>query len=115
MSPTRERLVYRVKAAMREVPPEELTMDELRAVLPVIEGAVERGRRALANVIRLDTRGPLAVAGRRAAAACDQLEELRSCASALTDRIGLADLSVDELRQLVSLLTVTGVRMGVMR
>jgi hypothetical protein len=55
-SATRDALVCRIRAAMTAVGPEGLTTDELRMILPLIEGAYERICRLPDNVVRLDDR-----------------------------------------------------------
>ena len=53
---TRDALVSRIRVAMTAVGPEGLTTDELRMMLPLIEGAHERVCRLPNNVVRLDDR-----------------------------------------------------------
>lgn len=54
---TGDTLMRRTKAAMAEIPPEELTAEELRVLVPIVEAARDR-RRRLENVVRLDHRRP---------------------------------------------------------
>jgi hypothetical protein len=50
-------LIYRVKIAMMDMPPEDLTTDELRVILSVIEGAIDRvSVDLIGNVVRLADR-----------------------------------------------------------
>lgn len=47
-----DELVYRVKAAMTTVAPEDLSIDELRAVAAIVEPAVDRGAGAGGEELR---------------------------------------------------------------
>jgi hypothetical protein len=49
-------LVYRVKIAMMTMPPEDLTIEELRAIETVIRGAIDRASRPVGNVINFAAR-----------------------------------------------------------
>jgi hypothetical protein len=48
--------VYRVKIAMMTMPPEDLTIKELRAIETVIRGAIDRASRPDGNVINFAAR-----------------------------------------------------------
>ncbi|CPR11959.1 hypothetical protein BN971_03252 [Mycobacterium bohemicum DSM 44277] len=58
--PTLERaeLIRRVRTAMADAPPEDLTVEELRVVLAVVEGAADRAPAVVGNVIQLAGRRP---------------------------------------------------------
>ncbi len=49
-------LVYRIKIAMMNMPPEDLTIEELRAIETVIRGAIDRASRPVGNVINFAAR-----------------------------------------------------------
>ncbi|HWX98859.1 MAG TPA: hypothetical protein VNY55_03005 [Mycobacterium sp.] len=49
-------LVYYIKIPMMFMPPEDLTMEELRAIETVIRGAIDRASRPVGNVVRLADR-----------------------------------------------------------
>jgi len=51
-----DELVYRVKIAMMTMPPDYLTIEELRAVETVIRGAIDRAARPVGNVINFAAR-----------------------------------------------------------
>jgi hypothetical protein len=44
-------LVYRVKIAMTTMPPDDLTIEELRAIETIMLGAIDRVSRPVDNVI----------------------------------------------------------------
>jgi hypothetical protein len=46
-------LIYHVGLAMMTLPPDYLTIEELRAIETVIRGAIDRASRPLDNVINL--------------------------------------------------------------
>lgn len=50
-SSERDKLLWRLKSAMAAVPPEELTLDELCRIVPIVEGAAERWTGPADNVI----------------------------------------------------------------
>jgi hypothetical protein len=52
----RDALMYRVEIAMMTMPPDYLTIEELRAIETVIRGAVDRASRPVGNVINLAAR-----------------------------------------------------------
>ena len=49
-------LVYHVGLAMMTLPPDYLTIEELRAIETVIRGAIDRASRPVGNVVRLADR-----------------------------------------------------------
>ena len=49
-------LVYYIKILMMFMPPEDLTMEKLRAIETVIRGAIDRASRPVGNVVRLADR-----------------------------------------------------------
>jgi hypothetical protein len=52
----RDALMYRVEIAMMTMPPDYLTIEELRAIETVIRGAIDRASRPVDNVINLAAR-----------------------------------------------------------
>jgi hypothetical protein len=52
-STERDNLLCLIEIAMMTMPPESLTMDELRAIETVIRGAIDRASRPTGNVIDL--------------------------------------------------------------
>jgi hypothetical protein len=52
-SAERDKLLCLIEIAMMTMPPENLTMDELRAIETVIRGAIDRASRPTGNVIDL--------------------------------------------------------------
>jgi hypothetical protein len=55
-SAERDKLLCLIEIAMMTMPPENLTMDELRVIETVIRGAVDRASRPTGNVIDLAAR-----------------------------------------------------------
>ena len=55
-SAERDNLLCLIEIAMMTMPPENLTMDELRAIETVIRGAIDRASRPVGNVVRLADR-----------------------------------------------------------
>ena len=55
-SAERDKLLCLIEIAMMTMPPENLTMDELRAIETVIRGAIDRASRPVGNVVRLADR-----------------------------------------------------------
>ena len=52
-SAERDKLVCLIEIAMMTVPPENLTMDELRTIESILRGAIDRASRPTGNVIDL--------------------------------------------------------------
>jgi hypothetical protein len=53
-SAERDKLVCLIEIAMMTMPPDNLTMDELRAIETIIQGAIDRTSRPVNNVINLE-------------------------------------------------------------
>jgi hypothetical protein len=63
-SAERDRLVCLVEITMMTMPPETLTMDELRTIETVIRGAIDRAFRPVGNAINLADRRAARDAGK---------------------------------------------------
>jgi hypothetical protein len=53
-SAERDKLVSLIEIAIMTMPPEDLTIEELRAIETVIRGAINRASRPVGNVINLE-------------------------------------------------------------
>lgn len=51
MSAERDKLIWRLKSSMGAITPDELTLDELCRLVPIIEGAADREAEPVDNVI----------------------------------------------------------------